>query len=498
MADYDVIVIGAGNGGLSAAASLAQRGMKVLLMERHNVPGGCATSFIRGRFEFEVALHQLSGLGSDEKPGPLRGVMHKLNVLGKLEFVEEDAMYRFVIPGKFSVTLQADRDKMVVALQEKFPDEAAAIKKFFDFVWEFCNQMVSIYFMHDPEASKEKYPTYFKNALRNSKEILDEYFQNPYLKTVISIYCGYVGMSPSNLSFMDLAMLLWAYAEFKPYHIKGGSQAMSNAILDTFLTAGGRAQFNCAAKKIIIDQGKVKGVLTESGDEISANYVISNASTLSSYLDLIGPENLPDKTMKMLGSRTIGTSAFNIYCGLDCLPESLGIDVGSQFISMRTDMNRESESMRSFDVPDTCLMTCYNLADPGASPPGTSQVVLCILHYADQWINIPPAQYAEKKYAYAQHVLNIVERLYPGFKDAIEEMEVATPLTMMRYLGHPGGAIYGFDQYAKDSNLFVSPLGGIEGLYFAGSWAGMGGFQPTLESGFAAAKAIYKKHKEAR
>ncbi len=52
MPDYDVIVIGAGNGGLAAAASLARDGQKTLLLERHNVPGGCATSFIRGRFEF--------------------------------------------------------------------------------------------------------------------------------------------------------------------------------------------------------------------------------------------------------------------------------------------------------------------------------------------------------------------------------------------------------------------------------------------------------------
>ena len=57
MSDYDAIIIGAGNGGLTAALTVANAGRKVLLLEKHNVPGGCATSFIRGRFEFEVALH---------------------------------------------------------------------------------------------------------------------------------------------------------------------------------------------------------------------------------------------------------------------------------------------------------------------------------------------------------------------------------------------------------------------------------------------------------
>ena len=68
MAEYDVIVIGAGNGGLSAAVTFAQAGKKVAVFEKHNIPGGCGTSFCRGRFEFEVALHQLSSMGTAEKP----------------------------------------------------------------------------------------------------------------------------------------------------------------------------------------------------------------------------------------------------------------------------------------------------------------------------------------------------------------------------------------------------------------------------------------------
>ncbi len=59
---YDVIVIGAGNGGLAAAATTAKMGLKTLLLERHNIPGGSATSFVRGRFEFEPSLHEMAVL----------------------------------------------------------------------------------------------------------------------------------------------------------------------------------------------------------------------------------------------------------------------------------------------------------------------------------------------------------------------------------------------------------------------------------------------------
>ena len=63
MKKYDVIIIGAGNGGLAAAATCAKAGLSTLLLERHNIPGGSASSFVRGRFEFEPSLHELAGIG---------------------------------------------------------------------------------------------------------------------------------------------------------------------------------------------------------------------------------------------------------------------------------------------------------------------------------------------------------------------------------------------------------------------------------------------------
>ncbi|MET9736310.1 FAD-dependent oxidoreductase [Streptomyces sp. NPDC006458] len=75
MTDVDAVVVGAGNAGLTAAATLQRAGVRTLLVERHTIPGGCATSFRRGRFEFEVALHQLSGIGRESQEAPLRGML---------------------------------------------------------------------------------------------------------------------------------------------------------------------------------------------------------------------------------------------------------------------------------------------------------------------------------------------------------------------------------------------------------------------------------------
>ncbi|MBW1849364.1 MAG: NAD(P)/FAD-dependent oxidoreductase, partial [Deltaproteobacteria bacterium] len=147
MKDYDIIVIGAGNGGLTAAASLVNKGKKVLLLERHNIPGGCATSFCRGRFEFEVALHQLSGVGTPEKPGPLRSTLERLGIIDKLELIPMDDLFRLVIPGQLDITLRPDKADVISELQNRFPKEKQAIEDFFDLIYNFFTQVISVMYL---------------------------------------------------------------------------------------------------------------------------------------------------------------------------------------------------------------------------------------------------------------------------------------------------------------------------------------------------------------
>jgi phytoene dehydrogenase-like protein len=492
MPDFNVVVIGAGNGGLSAALTLARNGVKVLLLEKHNLPGGCATSFIRGRFEFEVSLHQLSGIGSPRKPGPLRRLLGEMGILDKLELVEMKSLFRLVIPGEIDMTLEADRRSVVETLKARFPGEGAGIEGFFDFLYKFSAQMVAVVFARDPAASREKYPLFFEYALKPTQQILDEYFQDPLLKSIISTYWTYLGLPPSRLPFSDFGILLWSYMEFKPYHLKGGSQALSNVILESFLASGGTVRFNCAAQKILVSDQKIRGVLTEDGEEIPCPYVLSNASTLTTYTDLIGPENLPGESFQAFGGKTIGPSGFTVFLGFDRGPEELGISETTNFIGRDSDPERAFARWRTLDVPGSALFSCYNVSDPDFSPPGTCQAALVTLQFADPWLSLPPSQYFEAKYRIAQGMLNLAEQAFPGMTKHLEEVEVATPLTHMRYLGHPGGAIYGFEQFAKDSSFFESRRSFLQGLYFAGSWVAPGGYQTTLQSGVSAARAILK------
>jgi len=185
-----------------------------------------------------------------------------------------------------------------------------------------------------------------------------------------------------------------------------------------------------------------------------------------------------------------------VYLGLDCSARDLDIQTSTSFILPDTDLgDRCFDRTRSLAMEkDLLAVSCYNIADPEFSPPGTCQVSLVSLKHATPWLRVPPDQYAKEKFRCAETMLTNCEAIYPGLRDHIEEVEVATPLTFMRYLGHPFGSIYGFEQYRKDSLFFEPPrTSPIDGLYFAGGWAGDCGFEPTIKSGISAGRAVLRK-----
>lgn len=491
MSDYDVIVVGAGNAGLTAAATLQRAGKRTLLLERHNIPGGCATSFRRGRFEFEVALHQLSGVGTEGQPMSLReGLFRDLGIADRLDFVQEHELYRAVIPGQLDLTLPADWDGAIDAIEEAFPGNRDRAAKFFELLQQVTFWQVAA--MRGMPVDQID-PVLFKYGLRPTKEVLDEYFDDERLKCALGIYWTYLGQPPSKLPFQDLALTLFAYFAFKPWHIRGGSQAMSEAILDSFLTAGGEVRFNTGVRAILTEAGRVIGARLDDGEEVTAPDLVSNVSLPTTYGMLEGIE-VPAGVRADLATRRIGVSGFLLHMGLDATPAELGFTTSTTFVNRDTDDDRTYDAWRSLEpVRGVCVST-YDIAPIGFAPAGTTHVSLVTLHYADVWRTIPPTEYAQTKFAYAETLLDLCETVTPGIRDAIEEVDVATPLTVMHYLGHPGGAIYGYDQDATEGWLFRNSERetGVPGLHLAGSWSGMGGFQPTLESGARVARRLLR------
>lgn len=508
MNEYDIIVIGAGNGGLAAAATAASDGKSVILFEKHNIPGGCGTSFRRGRFEFQVALHQLSHLGTETNPGPLRELFSRYGIMDDLEFIQIKDLYQINYPDGTSVTLPSDKKECVKYLSKVFPQEKDNIERYYDMVYQFCKESNEFAIKagaskKEPSQSKKAimkigfphiYPTLQKYALKTTQEVLDEFFKDKKLQMALSAYWCFMGMPPTRFPFAILAKCQNFYLETKPYYVKGTSMAMNQAICESIRKHGGTIRLNCGIKKILLKDGKACGVVTENNEKYYAKKIISNISPLATYGNLLDEKDVPLSAREYLKPYTVGISALTCFIGLDCPPEELGIK--TSFTLNYTSLNPNKDFLDAYKLlpeNDPMIATCYTVDDSRVSPKGTSIMTAGTLKYAKEWENLSPEEYYKKKYEAGQRIVDRLEKLYPGFKDHIEEMEIATPLTHMRYLSHPGGAIYGYEQDTLQSVFFFPQESKIPNLEFASGWVNACGFGPNYTYADTIAKRICKE-----
>lgn len=507
MEKYDVIVIGAGNGGLAASATLAEKGKSVCLFEKHNIPGGCGTSFRRGRFEFEVALHQLSSLGTKEKPGDLRKQFRRYGIEDEINWIEIKELFRVNFMDGTGVSLPADRAACEKHLGEVFPKEKENIKRYFDTVYNFCNE--SDEFANkgaesagagEPSGFKKAlmkrgfpkaYPTLAKYGLKSTQEVLDEFFEDRRLQLALSAYWCFMGMPPSRFPFSIIAKCTKIYIEDKPFYLEGTSMVMNQAIMEATKRMGGTVKLNCGVDHIIVEDGKAVGVVDEFGNEYRAKKIISNISPLHTYGALLEEKDVPEAAREYLKPYTVGISAITCFIGLDCTPEEIGFTTSFTLNYKSDDANKDfQDAYKLLPENDPLIATCYTVDDPSVSPEGTSVITAGTLKYGAEWEKLSPEQYYEMKYEAGRRIVARLEEMYPGFTSHIEEMEVATPLTHMRYLNHPGGAIYGFEQDLNQAVFFFPRESKLEGLEFASGWVNACGFGPNYMYADGVAKKV--------
>lgn len=485
-------MIGAGLGGLSAATYLAAQGKKVLLLERRNIPGGYATSFVRGRFEFEVSLHELSGIGKPGRRAKLFNYLESIGLTDKVEFAPIENVYRSIFPD-LDITLPCGRDAFEQTLVEAFPREREGISTFLKRIDDLAEEVKPF----QTTGARRPPPWKAKSLLRffpaTWSQVLDRDVQDPIARAVLSQLWGYFGLGPSECSFLYFALGLQSLVTNGAHYIKGRSQHLANAFVNLFFEWGGEVKFSSTVRKISLSDQKVTGVITDQEEQFTADYVVSNLNPISTANDLIGRDLLPASFFRNLGFRRPAPSSFNIYLGLSKPPEELGLTEHEVFINDSYDLDSQAAQMDTLDNPSSIIVTTYNSAWKPISPPDTTMSVVTALMHGEPWCGIGPHDYQEIKHSLADHMMTIAERsLSPSLRESIEELSVSTPVTNMRYANSLAGSIYGSSPHPGDSTILRVPhKGPLDGLYFVGAWTSPGGgFEPSMLGGKAVGEAL--------
>lgn len=476
--NYDIIIIGAGLGGLTAGAKLSREGMKVLVIEQHNRPGGCATTFRRGPFTLEVGLHEMDGPGGRDMKNR---IFSELEVTGNVEFLPVPEFYRF-IRGDLAVTMPHDPQVAAARLTEMFPDEKEGIARYFD---QLLKPKKKTAIDCEPDISVGSF--------------LDSVIRNEDLKLILLGNLGYFHDDPYSLSLAYYSLAEGSYYTNGASFIRGGSQKLSDHLADYITTHGGKVLLNHLVTGITVKDGRATGVTyrkrndpLQNSLEATADEIVAN-SAIPALAGLLPPETGAQMKDECIGLN-IGASLLTVYFGFDRPLKELGHKFYSTFIYDNTvrsqaDIaanNRDDFALRSFTFVD------YGQLDSRLAPEGKSVGAVCCIDYLADWEDLPKEEYERRKEYVARTFTKRLDGLIPGFENAVGYYEVGTPVTVKRYTLNPGGAVYGFAQ--NPGRKVPDSFKTVENLHFASAWGrNGGGFSGAICGGYFCAFSILRK-----
>lgn len=511
---HDVIVIGSGLGGLATAACLAASGRSVLVLEQHEMLGGCSQVFRRKKqWEFDVGVHYVGGCapGSD---GLIATVLRGLGVEDRVAWsrMDDDGMDTVSFPDH-EFRVPTNWDGLADNLAQTFPADEVGLRGCvgelrrigvgFDRINDVPHSVRAVL----PLARRPREAFAIGRGLEEPiARLFDRHRLSPAARAACLSLIHLHNTPPERTPALLIAALLQHYFKYGAYFPTHGGQVLAANLTEVIQSYGGTVRTKARVGSIDVSGGRVTGVTLDDGEHLRADVVASNADAHRTFLDLVGPQHLRRRTVERIRRFRRPHSIFSLYLAAD-IDLSRSRPATNYISHGRYDIQKTFELMdRGAWDPDAWFAISSPTLKTGGvrhfGTPGHSSIEAFTTvpddpafwgggdPYADRDYTDTPA-YLERKEEIETRMLERTLDLLPELRGHIVWQESATPLTHERYTlsRMPYGPENSKDQIGPGRRLPVTT--DVDGLYLAGaSTVFLYGVAFTLRGGVGVASRI--------
>ena len=493
-----ISVVGAGIGGMSAAARLAKQGHQVTVFENSDQSGGkCRTEWF-GDYAFDTGPSLLT------LPAVFRDLFLKTGkrIEHVLDISPVDPAFNYNFADGSKVTFpNLSNPKTYLEIEKSFGISASQswrqIIERSEKMWEASrdsfieSELTSIW----PLLLRKNLINQINQispftSLRSLSEKLN---LDPHLKMIIDRYATYTGSDPRSAPAV-LLTIAFVESTFGAWHIKGGIGQLSVALEQRCRDLGVDFQFKSLVTKIVVERNKVEGVVLSEGKIIKSDLVVSNSDAEYTFNSLIGTEVSSARgERRKLKSATKSLAGFSLLLGLDN-SKSKPVDVEHHNVYFPENYDLEFDQIFTQKVPVTDP-TIYLCAPKDSSMvKGADKEAWFVLVNAPRHEPESGWDWKDGGQEYAQKIISKMDDLGLNVTNRLDFMEYRTPADLENYAMAPGGSIYGTSSNSPVSAfLRARNRSKVKGLFCVGGSAHPGGGLPLVGiSAEIVAKAIGK------